>query len=249
MKRYQKIITIILILILSVLVYLFKDNKNIVIDKNISNEKISTTTDVVINDVNEFYEIHAIYPKEISDKNSVIEKKILEIVNRNKEEWKIGGDLYNELKTLKEEYSDYPDTKYELNISYNKYVSKTKGTVSYVFQSYKFTGGAHGNTALFTYTFNDKGFVNIDNFLNTGNRNGLYLTNIIKEKLTLSLGDLYNEEMLNNGLSEIYTNFDNFVVLDEGIKFIFEQYQVAPYAAGQPEVLLTWEELNKYLVK
>lgn len=76
---------------------------------------------------------------------------------------------------------------------------------------------------------------------------------------------MYNEQMLPEGLGLAYikadgsfdktksdgfdfiSNFENFVILDEGIKFIFSQYQVAPYAAGMPEVVVGWDELKPYL--
>jgi hypothetical protein len=37
------------------------------------------------------------------------------------------------------------------------------------------------------------------------------------------------------------------VILDEGISFIFGQYDVAPYVAGMPEVTLSWAELKQFL--
>lgn len=42
-------------------------------------------------------------------------------------------------------------------------------------------------------------------------------------------------------------NFQTFLVEDSGIRFIFTQYQVAPYAAGEQEVLMPYAELKKFM--
>ncbi len=249
MKTYQKNIIITVLLVVAIFIYVIKNKKTQnIVDTEIQNATTTDTkADVVISDTTDFYEIYATYPTEPRDKNFIIKKTITDIVKDKQEEWKTGGALYNEEQKIKAQYPDRPSIKYELNIKYDKYESQSKGTVSYVFKLYEFTGGAHGNTGLSTYTYDDKGLIYVDKFLNLEDDNAIKLTNIIKEKLIVFLGDLYNPEMLNSGLSDIYTNFDNFTVSDEGIKFIFGQYQVAPYAAGQPEVFLSWLELESFL--
>jgi Deacetylase PdaC/Protein of unknown function (DUF3298) len=251
MKTYQKNIIVIILLAIAIFIYINK-NKKTQNPTELQTQTATTTddkADIVVNDATDFYEIYATYPNEMRDKNSVMKKDITDIVKLKQQEWKTGGDLYNEEQKLKTQYPDRPSVKYELNIQYDKYESESKGTVSYVFKLYEFTGGAHGNTGLSTYTYDEKGLINVDKFLNLTDENSRALTSLLKEKLIVSLKDLYNPDMLNSGLSDIYTNFDNFVVLDEGIKFIFGQYQVAPYAAGQPEVLMSWGELKTFIKK
>ncbi len=263
MKTYQKNITLFVILSLCLFVYFSKKEKEVVVPST-----VATTTDIFINDVNEFYTISAQYPKELWDKDFTMEKDVLTIVNQKKEEWKIGGPVNNEEKAITMQYPDRPILKYELNIKFDKFESKDKGTVSYVFKNYEFTGGAHGGTGLVTYTFDKNGIVNIGDILDlTSSGHSLAISKIMRDKLKVSLGELHNAEMLDGGLGlqfinangnsnaitgdafNFSANFNNFVVLDEGIRFIFGQYQVAPYAAGIPEVLLTWEELSPYLKK
>ncbi|MFO0743452.1 MAG: RsiV family protein [Candidatus Paceibacterota bacterium] len=43
------------------------------------------------------------------------------------------------------------------------------------------------------------------------------------------------------------SNFQNFVVLDEGVKFIMNTYQVGAGALGNPEAIIPWSELKPYL--
>ncbi len=44
-------------------------------------------------------------------------------------------------------------------------------------------------------------------------------------------------------------NFSSFLIEDAGIRFIFGQYQVAPYVAGEQEVLIPYSELSQFLRK
>ena len=47
---------------------------------------------------------------------------------------------------------------------------------------------------------------------------------------------------------QFMNNFANFSLLDEGIKFDFDQYQVGPGAAGVQEATIPWAELKSYLL-
>ncbi|MBC7981743.1 DUF3298 domain-containing protein [Candidatus Parcubacteria bacterium] len=257
MKTYQKVIIAIVVLGLCVLTFISKQEK----PKTITLPPVQTT----ISDTNEFYVIEAHIPIEPRDKDNVMSKTMTDIVNARKEEWKIGGALYSEEKGTDKQYPDRPAMKYELGINYEKFVSKGKDTITYVFKNYQFTGGAHGGTGLKTYTFDAKGLVYIQNVLDLNRKNSIALTRILESKLKSQLGEMYNEQMLPEGLGLAYikddgsfdktksdgfdfiSNFEHFIILDDGIRFIFGQYQVAPYAAGMPEVVVSFEELAPYL--
>lgn len=223
----------------------------------------------IIKDTNDFYEISASYPMDARDKEKVIETFVTGIVKEKQEAWKIGGEAWASEKQVEKDFPDRPKMVYQLMIDYKTYQSKVKGTVSYVFTMYEFTGGAHGMTNLATFTFNDAGKVAIDQLLTLAtNNNDIALTKLMKKKLETSLGEGTDARMLNDGLGLSYlksdgvtfdakacacdgfffgSNFQNFIVKDEGITFLMGQYQVAPYAAGMPEVTFTWNELEKYL--
>ncbi len=264
MKTYQTIIILFVIISICIFVFIFKNDKE---KEVVIPSSIATTTDMFINHSNDFYTISAQYPKELKDRDFIMEKDVLRIVNQKKEEWKIGGPVYSEEKLISLQYPDRPILKYELNIQYDKFESKKTDTVSYFFKNYEFTGGAHGGTGLMTYTFDKNGQVQVENILDLNGSNSLALSKMLRDRLRVSLGELYNQEMLDGGLGlqfikngpisksvgddtfNFSLNFKHFVVLDEGIKFIFGQYQVAPYATGMPEVVLTWRELGPYLKK
>jgi hypothetical protein len=263
MKNYQKIL-IILVLVFSVILIKSSRDKDM---QDVSTITIATSTDIFIKDKNEFYNIEARIPKELLDKEGVMENKISSIVDVKKEEWKIGGDVYLEEQNILKQFPDRVKIDYQLTIDYKKYKSDLKNSVSYVFNNYEFVGGAHGDTGIITYTYNEKGLVDIQNILNFNDGKDIDLSNILESKLKPAIGEYYNEQMLREGLGLAFlkkngtfdmekcncdefnfvSNFDNFIILNEGIKFIFGQYQVGPYAAGFPEVLLTWDELAVYL--
>lgn len=248
MKKIITLLSVIILFLIIIFTIIPNRNKRNLEIKPIDNIQVATTTEeLTFDEENDFYIISAKYTRDI-------ESDVKKIIDDIKKEWSLDGELYKNEMKLREDFPDRPIMKYELNIQYEKFTSTDLETISYVVRSYVFTGGAHGNTALMTYTFNKNGLVKIENILNLENDNSLKLTNIIFEKLNKKLGDNLNLDMLKDGLGlgegtgfDYTSNLENFIVIDEGIIFIYGQYQVAPYAAGQPEVLLRWEELEGYL--
>ncbi len=224
-------------------------------------------TEVTINDVNDFYSISAQYPIEKMDKKSDMKEFVEYVVEQKQQEWKIGGELYLAEKDIEKNFPDRPKMQYQLDISYTFTKSNMYNSTSYVFTSYEFTGGAHGGTGLATFTFNKDGRLMIEDILDVNNNKDIEITLLIEKKLVSVLGENSSKETINEGLGLAFlkddntldlvkcncdgfffgSNLQNFVVTDKGIKFIMSQYQVAPYAAGMPEVLLTFDELKPYL--
>ncbi len=224
-------------------------------------------TEVTINDINDFYSISAQYPTEKMDKKSDMKEFVEYVVEQKQQEWKIGGELYLAEKDIEKSFPDRPKMQYQLDISYTFTKSNMYNSTSYVFTSYEFTGGAHGGTGLATFTFNKDGRLMIEDILDVNNNKDIEITRLIEKKLVSVLGENSSKETINEGLGLAFlkddntldlvkcncdgfffgSNLQNFVVTDKGIKFIMSQYQVAPYAAGMPEVLLTFDELKPYL--
>lgn len=250
-------------------VYLPKDKE--VVDATPSTPVVATST--VFVDTNEFYDISAITPIEPRDTNGLMKTFVDQILAARKEEWKIGGPVYLEEKELTEKYPDRPMAQYVLDISYKTFESKLKDTKTYVFNNYESTGGAHGNTGLITYTFGPQGYMTIEDVLDFAKEgNDVALTKLLRPKLLKELVRVPETEstdtsMLDEGLGLAFldkdgkfnakkcncdgflfaSNFQNFVITDEGIGFVFGQYQVAAYVHGMPEVTMTWDELSAFL--
>ena len=98
----------------------------------------------------------------------------------------------------------------------------------------QYTGGAHGSTAFNGLTF-DRATgteLSLDDALAM---TGLTLDTLAagaKQQLQQSLGDAF---MFPDGVSPDPQNFDSFTISSSTVTFVFQQYQVAAYAAGAQE--------------
>lgn len=220
-----------------------------------------------IEEKTDFYSISARYPAEIRDEGGAMRHFVEGIVAARREEWKVGGEIQQSERELTAEYPDRPLPHYELTIRYEKYAAPALGFVTYAFEHYEYTGGAHGGTYLTTFSFGPSGLVSIESLVDFNNGNDIALTRLLAERLHTELGDMVDERMLAQGLGLAYlrsdgsfdseacqcdgfffpSNFQSFIVTDEGLRFVMQQYQVAPYAVGMPATTLTWTELAPYL--
>lgn len=229
------------------------------------------TKDVIVYIKNDFYSIYARYVNDEKDTKKEVESFIKNLVSTKQSEWKIGGVMYNGEQQVNKDFPDRTPTKYSLNISYNKSDSQKLGTISYVYNTYEFTGGAHGNTDVNTFSFKENKKVNIDNILNLENKNDIEISKLIAQKIlnNQDLKDYTSKDTVYDGLGLNYLNakgeFDkakcdcdgffygsnlkNFIVTDSGLTFIMDKYQVAAGAAGNPEIVLTWSELSGFINK
>lgn len=248
-------------------VFLFSNHTKKVAD-TVNPSMVPVTQGKVFRESTDFYDIEINYPKESRDKDDVMGRYLNHILEEKKTAWVEGGEAYTAEKKIAKDFPDRPLMRYQLMSSYKTYTSEKRGTISYVFMTYEYTGGAHGMTSLATFTFNEKGQVMIDDVLTlSDNNNDIKLSKMLAEKLEKNLGDMKDSSMIHDGLGLSYlkddgvtfdrekcrcdgffygSNFQNFFVTNEGITFMMGQYQVAPYAAGMPEVLFTWEELKNF---
>lgn len=120
-------------------------------------------------------------------------------------------------------------TSYEVKYNAN-------GKLSIIYFDYVYTGGAHGN-----------GFATLYNFdINTGKH--YQINDILKIPANYSNVTEYvfqylsthepNSNFVKN-ISDFNINKDTqFSFADDGINLIFQEYEVAPYAAGNPQVFV-----------
>ncbi len=123
-------------------------------------------------------------------------------------------------------------------------IAAGKDTTTIIFNIETYTGGAHGNLAVKTFTYDRTGkrvylgsiFVPESAFLKK-------LSEISRTKLTEKLGTEGN--WINDGTEPVSTNFEAFyLTLDNKLVIIFQPYQVAPWAAGLQEVVIDFDELG-----
>ena len=108
-------------------------------------------------------------------------------------------------------------------------------------ESYTYTGGAHGNYGTTFYNFDIQNGKQIDlkDILQTDYESSLKaIAEPIFQKTYLE------EEMTSYAEAGFYfkndqfTLTDNFAITKEGLKFVYNPYEIAPYVMGQQEILI-----------
>ncbi len=116
---------------------------------------------------------------------------------------------------------------------------------------YHYTGGAHG---MFSSTC-----MSVD--LNTGNPvyyEDIFTDNsfndiaeLIINQIAINLG-VENPALLNESgffSAEEIKPTENFEILEDGILWVYNPYEIACYAVGQVNVLISWEQLAPYILE
>lgn len=143
------------------------------------------------------------------------------------------------------------DHHYALDMEYKAFTSPN--TVSYAYQVYADTLGAHPNLYYKTFVFDRGGnqLALADLFAASST---VYLKQIsdiataqIKSELTSRLGAAPGESFFAEGTAPKPENFQSFVVDGSDLVFLIPPYQVAAYAAGAFEVRIPLSQLSAVL--
>ncbi len=121
--------------------------------------------------------------------------------------------------------------------------------LSYSYERYAYMGGAHGNSSRLLFNFNlANARLLSENDLFTENYT-TPLTQLIKEQIVEdnaeieSVADLSDFHFFED---KIKPN-NNFYITAEGIVYVYNPYDIAPYSTGQTIVLLTFDKLKPIL--
>lgn len=184
-----------------------------------------------IKDDNEKYKIDIYYPQ----------------TNYDTLNMKIKSDIQNIVNDFKNSLNNETDWQYVLEISFNYY--EYENYISFVFNVFSQTGGAHPNTRVFTVNYDIKN----DKIIDITELTKMY-TNILEIFSKTSYESLKdndkilqygNEDMFKRGLEERIENFRNFVFDKNGIVLFFNPYDIAPYVAGSFVVKVPYDKLDK----
>lgn len=223
-KNY--IILLVSIILLSLYIFNYKNYEN---NKNIyySVSKINTIDDKHKNKINIYFPI---------TNYNLLDKEINNIIDTYIKEFK---DAINEYKIQENLY-------YTLYINYDEYTYKNY--ISFVFNIEMFTGGAHPNHFIITINYDtlNNEFINIDSLIDL-NKN--ILNSLSKESRNILSSDKkfqinYNKDMMYEGTLPNKENFKNFVLTENGLKILFNYYQIAPYYYGETIINIKYEKLN-----
>ena len=165
----------------------------------------------------------------------------------------VAASLDSFLAEAKAFYNEFPDVPGGYASELEQVVILNTPTILTVEEfSYAYTGGAHGNYGT--------GFYNFD--VKTGNL--ITINDLLQEGFELPLRTIaepiFRAKYLEEGMSkyseagfyfeeDVFTLTDNFAITKEGLKFVYNPYEVAPYAMGQQEILIPYKNLADLVKK
>lgn len=134
------------------------------------------------------------------------------------------------------------------------YTAELKSTVllknakyfSISLDNYSFAGGAHGNygTALNTFDLNTGKYIELTEIIaDTSAIRPMLEKAFVAQKKQDSGEDLKLEDLLFPDFKQLPMPLQ-WCVVQDGVRFIYNPYEVAAYAIGQTDILLRWEELG-----
>lgn len=122
--------------------------------------------------------------------------------------------------------------------------------ISISFGRYEYTGGAHGNSQTITLNYdlkNDRIIQLSDLFKQNSNYLAVISKNSI-EQITEKQGEYADSEWIETGAGAKAENYKNWFITQDGLKFVFDAYQVGPYAAGSFETILPFAKFDYSIV-
>lgn len=142
---------------------------------------------------------------------------------------------------------------YEHDVEIRK-LCDTAGFLTYEYIDYNYLGGAHGITAKIATTFNKTNGQRIDNPVDT--------TKIVELQKFFRRGlvDYFNNNSNGEKVSEkdlkdrLFVESDTILfpqhgptLMPDGVRFVYQQYEIAPYSDGQPTFTIPYKDIEGYL--
>lgn len=138
---------------------------------------------------------------------------------------------------------------YQLHKS-NEVLYEDEDILSYSVSHATYTGGAHGSLQMLYYTIDlDKLTTITEEDIFTPNYHH-FLTNRIIDNLIKKYKVDTPEELINEGffdINDISPN-NNFWINNEGVHYIYNQYEIAPYSMGPIEVTIPYEDIKSIII-
>lgn len=159
-----------------------------------------------------------------------------------------------ELTEWVKEIAKYPDDNYppvSYEFSYNvKPLALTPSYVTMLYNSYVYMGGAHGGAESVGQTFATKSGqkLTLDNMFKPESKDAvlaLVKKELMKQYFKVSdVKEFENELLLNGDPLPFPANAPYFE--DGGVCFLYQQYEIAPYASGMPACVIPFDTLKPY---
>lgn len=155
------------------------------------------------------------------------------------------------LQEMREERADFDaEMGFERSLSVER-TYETDRLVTINVQLYEYSGGAHGGTLCYGMTFRKSDGRRMS--MNT-------LNNMVGDEGWSSLQKEglmdYFEVKTDSGLQDMLYDVETYMIpapqfepyfSENGMEFVYQQYEIAPYAAGLPSYTISYNRLSKYL--
>ena len=112
-------------------------------------------------------------------------------------------------------------------------------------------GAAHPyhSIAVYVYDYQQKKLVTATDFFKKDSNYLSLLSKLSQEDLLTQskigdMGFMYDKEMVETGTSPTKENFSKLLPMKDGLVIYFDEYQVAPYAAGPQQVVIPYAKLK-----
>jgi hypothetical protein len=219
-----------------------------------SRTPVSTTTPATLSGTSyvehaQYYDIAANYPSTtplIGSANTAAVGQIDTFISTTISQFKSQGGFSTLTQADATNMGLTPDNKETLDIKY--LIASSPHTVSYIFTTYEYTLGAHGNTFFQTFTFNTTTGTLLslgDVFSGTSYLNTL--SSISRAQLPGVIGQTYDPSFITDGTQPTAANFSSFFFDNSDFVILFSPYQVAPYAAGPQTLRIPTASLQSIL--
>lgn len=247
-KKHWRIVLVVLLVVIGVLAIVFRPDVNPIeapateqVADSARESLLATETAVVAPEL-EYAAVSITYPiPEYDTARSHVESYVESLEN-------------NFLESVKDMYSSFQETfpntevKPELLAAYETVVSET--TVSYIFEVYEYTLGAHGMTGYVVFMYDNSGnkidlknvLVNEDALIPFSEK----VESKTREHFAASgeYEEMSSSLWIEDGTLSEWVNYQVVYLDEQGITVIFTPYQIGPYAIGATRITIPYSELE-----
>lgn len=180
-----------------------------------------------ISDSNQYYSIDAAYP---ATKDPRISSSMKAFIDDQITQFKSDTSWAIDPAT-----SSAAEGSLSLGINYTE--QKSTRADNYIFDISTYTGGAHGLEVNKTFSYDKNGkLINLADLFTNGEAGLKTIAPFVQSEITKK--NISDPDWIKDGAAATAENYQSFVIADDGITFIFDAYQVAPYAAGTQKILV-----------
>lgn len=141
--------------------------------------------------------------------------------------------------------SRYPDDTNEYTLESDYVREESTLYTTYVFSTYIYTGGAHGNQFRSTTTFDKAGtLVTLDTLFTDVPAALEFISEYAKAQRAETE---FNTDMWLSGLDPNVDVYNRYIVRDDALEFLFDPYEIAPYSSGLQKIIIPKSVYQEYL--